>query len=100
MKYVHSIAKFDNLKQVNEETFSLQKIKDSPIEMFIKYYQISELSEESDQDFEEDGQTYRTNQDKSLNETIFKKDTSFAISRFGKMPVIPEGDTPASKQRV
>ena len=38
MKYVHSIAQFDNLREINEATFSLQKITDSPIETFIQYY--------------------------------------------------------------
>ena len=94
MKYVHSIAQFDNLREINEATFSLQKITDSPIETFIQYYQIEELSEESDQDFEEDGLTYRTPCDSGLNETIFKKESTLYVPKFSKMPVIPEGESP------
>ena len=64
MKYVHEISKEDNLQAANEGMFQLNKILESPIDKFIQYYSIDELSEsdeeiesEESKDFEEDGMT-------------------------------------------
>lgn len=46
--------------QVNEQTFCLQKIINSNIESFIKYYSLDELSEYSEVDFEDDGITAKS----------------------------------------
>ena len=58
MKYVHEISKEDNIRAANERMFRLQELRESPIDKFIKYYSIDELSEsDDDNDFEDDGVT-------------------------------------------
>ena len=59
MKYVHELSKEENLRVANEGMFQLNKILESPIDKFIKYYSIDELSESDDDgnDFEDDGVT-------------------------------------------
>ena len=64
MKYIHEISKEDNLREANEKMFRLNEIRQSPIDKFIKYYSIDELSEsddnvtdKDDNDFEDDGVT-------------------------------------------
>ena len=65
MKYVHEISKEENLQVANEGMFQLTKILESPIDKFIKYYSIDELSESDEEivsektvkDFEDDGMT-------------------------------------------
>ncbi len=59
-KYVKSISQEPDLMQVNERTFCLQKIINSNIEQFIKYYSFDELSEYSETDFEDDGITAKS----------------------------------------
>ena len=71
MKYVHEISKEDNLQAANEGMFQLNKILESPIDKFIQYYSIDELSEsdeeelpseEEPKDFEDDGMTVMAGQ--------------------------------------
>eukprot|EP00354_Favella_ehrenbergii_P000666 CAMPEP_0170457900 /NCGR_PEP_ID=MMETSP0123-20130129/5035_1 /TAXON_ID=182087 /ORGANISM="Favella ehrenbergii, Strain Fehren 1" /LENGTH=71 /DNA_ID=CAMNT_0010721841 /DNA_START=279 /DNA_END=494 /DNA_ORIENTATION=+ len=57
MKYVHQIAGEEDLQQANERQFGLQAMLNIPIDKFAKYYQIDEMSESDENDFEEDGNT-------------------------------------------
>ena len=57
MKYALEISKEDNLRLANERMFQFNKILESPIDKFIKYYNSSERSESDDNDFEDDGIT-------------------------------------------
>ena len=53
--YVKNLAKAKNVMAENEKNFSLQKILKSNIENFIRYYEVKELSESQETDFDEDG---------------------------------------------
>lgn len=53
--YVKNLAKAKNVMEENEKNFSLQKILMSNIENFIRYYEVKELSESQETDFDEDG---------------------------------------------
>ena len=46
-----------SIMDANESRLHLQEIRESPLVKFIKYYQIEELSESDENDFEEDGQS-------------------------------------------
>ena len=63
MLYVHSIADSENLRDANEETFGFNKIINSNIEKFIKYYKYEELSENNESDFNADGESYSKHSD-------------------------------------
>ncbi len=58
MLYVHSIANSENLRDANEECFGFNKLLNSNIEKFIKYYKYEELSENNESDFNADGTSY------------------------------------------
>jgi hypothetical protein len=53
--YVKNLAKADNVMAENEKNFCLQKIIMSNIQNFIRYYEVKELSESQETDFDEDG---------------------------------------------
>lgn len=61
MLYVHSIVNSDNLRDANEECFGFNKLLNSNIEKFIKYYKYEELSENNESDFNADGTSYDNN---------------------------------------
>ena len=44
----------------NERQFQLKAMLQQPIEKFVQYYQIDEMSESDDNDFEEDGVTMQS----------------------------------------
>ena len=50
----------------NEKVFQLNKIKKSNLDVFIRYYTITELSESDETDFEDDGQTVRSGSEMPL----------------------------------
>lgn len=74
MKYVHQIAKEDNLAVANERQFQLRAMLDTPIEKFVSYYQIDEMSECEENDFEEDGLTMRSSSPRPNGGQIFNRD--------------------------
>jgi hypothetical protein len=53
--YVLNLARSNNVMAENEKNFCLQKILMSNIENFIRYYEVKELSESQETDFDEDG---------------------------------------------
>jgi len=53
--YVKNLAKAKNVMAENEKNFSLHKILMSNIENFIRYYEVKELSESQETDFDDDG---------------------------------------------
>lgn len=55
--YVLNISKEKNIMKANEEIFGLQRIINSDIQNFIKYYGVDELTEHEDTDFDDDGDT-------------------------------------------
>lgn len=57
MQYALCVAKADNLMEANERVLSLQRISDSRIESFIRFYKVEELSEMPEPDFGIDGFT-------------------------------------------
>lgn len=62
MKYVHQIASEENLPLANESQFGLMAMLQTPIDKFVQYYQIDEMSESDENDWEEDGRSLRDSQ--------------------------------------
>ena len=71
MKYVHQIAQEENLQVANELQFGLKAMLSTPISNFAMYYQIDEMSESDENDFEEDGDTLHSSA-RRREVTIFK----------------------------
>ena len=80
MKYVHEIAREDNLQLANERKFQLLKMLHSPIDKFAQYYQIDEMSSSDEHDFEEDGMTITSSPRVHNNVDLFHRDHDGEIS--------------------
>lgn len=53
--YLYSLRKFEDIAKENEKNFSLNKIMNSRIQNFIQYYEVDELTDAHETDFDEEG---------------------------------------------
>lgn len=72
LKYVHTIADEPNLQVANERQYKLKAMLETPIENFVSYYQIDEMSESDENDFEEDGMTMQSSPRMPCHSMLFK----------------------------